>query len=55
MTAAERQRDYAGENDAIASRLDAAGQGRIAEAYREAARKHRECAERLEKVTSRDH
>lgn len=44
---AERQLDYAKENDAIADRLEADGLTDVAKAYRFAAKEHRECAERI--------
>ncbi len=46
---AAAQRRFAGENAAIADRLDAGGFGGLAAVYRESARRHAEQADKLDR------
>ena len=52
-TAAQAQRRFAGENAAIADRLDAGGFAALASIYREAAREHEATARRLDTAPDR--
>lgn len=46
-TPVEAQRQFARENNGIADRLDAAGHRDLAAVYRDTAREHADCAERI--------